>query len=679
MPAWHGQPIWDDANHLTPPKLESWDGLKQMWIPGVTSQYYPFVYTAFWLQNRIWGGTPLGYHLVNILLHAGSAFLLLKILKLLNIPGAGFAALLFALHPVQVESVAWMSELKNVLSGTLYLGSGLAYLHSYSSGRRRTLYAVALGLFVLALLSKTVTATLPAALLVVLWWRNGRLTWKSDVLPLIPFFVVGIGMGLVTVWVERTFVGAAGSEFEFSFIERGLIAGRVIWFYLGTLVWPNNLTFIYPRWEINAAGWWQYIFPIAVLILVAALWRLRLRSRSPLAAFLFFSGTLFPALGFFDVYPFRYSFVADHFQYLACIGAITLVSAGISMVCSRQPLRAVCGLALAATLSILTWRQSRMYADVETLWRTTIEKNPRAAIAHTNLGVLLLAKGDPDTAISHLETSLKIRPDDAETHNNMGLALTQRGRRDEAIPHFEEALRIKPGLAAAHGNLGTLLQEKGELDAAARHYEKAIELRPDSPGIRFNLGILSLETGRLDAAVSHFRAAVDSDPQDAEAQYRLGSALHRKGQVTEALQQYRKALDLKPGYKEAHGDLIVALLQSGQTSEVLREFERKLSSAPDDAQTLNNVAWLLSTATPASLRDGPRAVAMAERAVQLTGSMDVSTLRTLAAAYAQNKQFDQAIATARHASKLAITGSNAALAQAIERDIGFYRTGTALQ
>jgi tetratricopeptide (TPR) repeat protein len=679
IPAWNGQPIWDDANHLTPPKLESWDGLKQMWIPGVTTQYYPFVYTAFWIQNRIWGSTPLGYHLVNILLHAVSAFLLLKILRLLNVPGGGFAALLFALHPVQVETVAWMSELKNVLSGTLYLGSGLVYLHFYSSRRRWTLYALALGLFVLALLSKTVTASLPAALLVVLWWKNGRLAWKSDVLPLMPFFALGISMGLVTIWVEKTFVGASGSEFEFSLLERGLIAGRGIWFYLAKFIWPQNLTFIYPRWQIDAAVWWQYIFPIAVLILVIALWRLRTRSRSPLAAFFFFAGTLFPALGFIDVYPFRYSFVADHFQYLALIGPITLVAAAISSIGNRQRLiRPVCGLALVAALSILTWRQSRMYSDMETLWRTTLDRNPRAAMAHTNLGVLLLAKGEPDAAISHLETSLRIKPDDAETQNNMGLALNQKGQPDKAIPHFEEALRIKPGFAAAYGNLGTVLQEKGQWDAAARNYEKAIELRPDSPGIRFNLGVLSLQTGRLDAAESHFRAAVEADAQDAEAQYRLGSALHRKGQAAEAISQYRKAIDLKPDYKEANADLIVALLQTGQTSEVIRQFELMVNSAPDNAQTLNNLAWLLSTANPTSLRDGARAVAVAERAVQLTGNMDVNTLRTLAAAYAQNKQFDQALATARQASKLAISGSNTALAQAIERDIGFYRTGTPL-
>ena len=329
QPAWPGLPIWDDDAHITQPMLRSLQGLARIWMqPGASQQYYPLVHSVFWVEHRLWGDATLGYHLVNILLHAFSALLLVRILRRLEVPGAWLAATIFALHPVQVESVAWISELKNTLSGAFYLGSALAYLE-FDRKRGPKLYMVALGLFVLGLLSKTIIATLPAALLLIFWWKRGRLSWRQDVRPLIPFFLAGIAAGLFTAWMERKSIGAQGSEFDFTFIERFLIAGRAIWFYLGKLFWPAELIFIYPRWNVSQAVWWQYLFPAAGLLLLTVLWKLRQRCRGSLLALLYFAGTLFPALGFFNVFPFRYSFVADHFQYLAGIGPITLVSAGI--------------------------------------------------------------------------------------------------------------------------------------------------------------------------------------------------------------------------------------------------------------------------------------------------------------------------------------------------------------
>ena len=292
------------------------------------------VHSVFWVEHKLWGDATLGYHLVNILLHAFSALLLLKILRQLEISGAWLAAAIFALHPVQVESVAWISELKNTLSGVFYLGSALIYLN-FDQTRRLKFYVAALVLFGLGLLSKTVIATLPAALLVVFWWQRGKLSWKQDVRPLLPFFLAGVVMGLFTAWVERKFIGAEGKVFDLTLLERMLIAGRVVWFYLGKLFWPAGLVFIYPRWEVSGTVWWQYLFPAATLLLLAGLWAWRRRNRGPLAALLFFVGTLFPALGFLNVYPFRYSFVADHYQYLAGLGVITVVSAGAAQLLGR--------------------------------------------------------------------------------------------------------------------------------------------------------------------------------------------------------------------------------------------------------------------------------------------------------------------------------------------------------
>jgi protein O-mannosyl-transferase len=250
-PALSGSLLWDDPQHLTRPELQSIGGLWRIWFePGATQQYYPLLHSAFWLQSHLWGESTLGYHVINVLLHALSAWLLVEIARRLGSGGAVLAGFLFALHPVQVESVAWISELKNTLSGVFFFSSALAWLR-YDEQRLRTRYVLALGLFVAALLSKTVTATLPVALLVIAWWRYRRIRWIEDAVPLIPFVLLGAAAGTFTAWYERTAIGASGSEYAFTFIERTLIAGRGVWFYLGTLVWPANLSFVYPRWSIN--------------------------------------------------------------------------------------------------------------------------------------------------------------------------------------------------------------------------------------------------------------------------------------------------------------------------------------------------------------------------------------------------------------------------------------------
>jgi hypothetical protein len=291
QPAWHAGIIWDDDDYITPLKLRSLNGLARIWTqPGATHQYYPLVHTVFWVEHKLCGDATTEYHWVNILLHASSALLVAKILRRLKIPGAWLAAALFALHPVEVESVAWITELKNTLSGLFYLSATLVYL-GFDRKRSWENYALALGLFILGLLCKTVIATLPAALLVVLWWQRGKLSWKRDVLALTPFFIAGLGAGLFTAWMERKFVGAAGAEFDFSLLQRILIAGRDIWFYLAKLCWPVNLAFIYHRWNVSQGVWWQYLFPAAALLLLALLyWR---RWRGPLAGLLFFVGTFF--------------------------------------------------------------------------------------------------------------------------------------------------------------------------------------------------------------------------------------------------------------------------------------------------------------------------------------------------------------------------------------------------
>jgi tetratricopeptide (TPR) repeat protein len=631
-PAWQGGMLWDDDGHITRSDLRTVAGLGRIWFDlKATQQYYPVVHSVFWIQHRLWGDDMLGYHLVNIILHGLSAFLIAVILQRLSVPGAWLAAAIFALHPVHVESVAWVTELKNTLSGVLYLSAMLVYLR-YDQARKRHLYAGALALFVLALLSKTVTATLPAALLVVFWWRLGRLEWRRDVRPLVPFFVIGAAGGLFTAYLERTLIGAQGAEFQFTIVERGLIAGRVIWFYLGKLFLPINLMFIYPRWQVSQAVWWQYLYPVGALALLTVLWLMRNRSRAPLAAMLLFCGTLFPALGFFNVFPFRFSFVADHFQYLASIAVIALFSAIVAGLAERWHIRSKPAIALllvltAGLLGIPAWSQSRQYADAETLYRATIDRNPSCWLAYNNLGIV---KADTlkDEALAHFEHALRLKPDEPEVHNNLGSILRGMGRlqeavdhlqvalrldpnyfdahhnlgltlmrlgRPEALIHLQEAVRLNPGSAEARSSLGNALKAVGRIEEARIQYQQALQLRPDYADARYNLGVILQGMGRPEA-VAQFEEAVRLNPDFAEARNNLGSALQSLGRLQEAETQYREALRLKPGFADARYNLGNVCQKLGRVEEAVTQYREALRLKPDFAEAHNSLGFALQGA-----------------------------------------------------------------------------------
>jgi len=520
--------LWDDDGHLTRPDLQSLHGLWRIWFElGATQQYYPLLHTAFWMEHRLWDDAVLGYHLTNVVLHAAAAGLVVMILRRLSIPGAWLAGFIFALHPVCVEAVAWISEQKSTLSAVFYLGSALAYLH-FDQTRRRAQYFLALGLFVMALLSKTVTATLPAALLLIFWWQRGRLEWRRDILPLLPWFVVGASAGLFTAWVEKNTIGAQGADFSLTLTDRFLLAGRVIWFDLRHILLPANLIFIYPRWRVDSGVWGQYLFPVGVLALAAGLWLLFRPRRGPLAGFLFFAGTLFPVLGFFNVYPFVYSYVADHFQYLANLGIIVPVAAGLTLAAQRTSVRKSVTAVLLLALGVLSWRQSGMYRDSATLYRETLQRNPQCWLAHNNLGHdLLEVPGQLPEAIDHFEAALRLQPNFPQAYNNLGIALLQLpGRLPDAMADFQTALRIQPNYPEAYNNLGIALSRiPGRLPEAIADFEAALRLRPDYAEAHNNLGIaLSRVPGRLPEAITHFEAALRIKPDDAQTERNLAAA-----------------------------------------------------------------------------------------------------------------------------------------------------------
>jgi protein O-mannosyl-transferase len=603
-PALNGQLLWDDDGHVTKPALQSLHGLWRIWFEvGATQQYYPVLHTAFWIEHRLWGDAVLGYHLTNVFLHVVASCLVVWIVRRIALPGAWFAGFLFALHPVCVEAVAWIAEQKSTLSAVFYLGAAITYLR-FDRTRRKTLYFCALGLFVLALLSKTVTATLPAALLLVFWWQRKQVGWKRDVRPLLPWFALGAAAGLFTAWVERRYVAAEGPDFELTLLQRCLLASRAIFFYLGKLVWPVNLTFTYPRWNLDPAAWRQYGFPLGVLALGAGLWLLSQRRRGPLAAFLFFAGTLFPALGFFNVYPFIYSYIADHFQYLASLGIIVPIACGLTLTAGRIPMgiRWVAPWAcifLLGALGVLTWRQSDMYQDSVTLYRATLLRNPASWMAHNNLGsILAKTPGQAPEAIAEFEAALRIRPDYADAHNNLANVLEEMpGRLPEAVTHLQAALRGRPDEAAIHNNLGSVLAKlPGRLPDAVAEYEAALRIDPNFVYAHNNLGIaLTQIPGRAPEGIDHLRTALRLAPDIAELHNSLANALAQvPGGLSDEIAEYEAALRIKPDYEEAHLNLGLALAAvPGRLPEAITHFEAAVQINSDDLQAQYNLGLAL--------------------------------------------------------------------------------------
>src|SRR5947199_1989847 len=524
QPAWHGGLLWDDDANIASPELRSLDGLRRIWFePRTTQQYYPLLYSSSWLQERFWADSPTGYHLVNLLLHIGCVVLVLKILRLLRIPGAELATIVFALHPVNVETVAWIAERKNTLSGLFGLAATLWYL-KFDEGRSRRSYALAVGLFLLGLLSKTAIVTLPLALLVIFWWKRGAISWRRDVVPLVPFFFLSAAAGLMTSWVEYGNIAYKARILDFSLLDRCLIAGRAFWFQLAKLLWPSNLMFVYPRWEINAAVWWQYLFPLAVLGSLGILWSLRRWSRGLLAGVLVYIFLLLPTLGFLNQFFFVYSFVSDHWQYLACLGIITPCASGIVLLAGRLKswqawLERGSIVLLAGVLFLLTWQQSRMYTDAEMLFRTTIARNPACWMAYNNLGNILY----------------------------------QANRIPEAMKLFKQALRIKP--AVAHYSLGNALVLTGRTSEAIDQYKQAVRIDPDYAEVHNNLGNALVQTGRPSEAIDQYMQALRINPNYADAHNNLGAALARMGRVSEAIEQVKAALRIKPNYIHAQNNL----------------------------------------------------------------------------------------------------------------------------
>ena len=546
-PCLHGGFVWDDDAWTTKltPLFQQVSGLGAIWSwPTPLQQYYPLSATTFWLDYQLWGFWTLPYHVENLLLHLVAAALFWRLLARLAVPGAGLAAVILVLHPMMVESVAWITERKNVLSLALFLGALLAYGRFAKlwdsptapdqdpSRPRRPLAAPAriaeaaghwgswgwaLALFLAAYLAKATTFAFPAVVLLLVWWKRGRWRWREDVLPTLPFFAASLALGLMTSWLERNHLGARGPDWQIPLAQRCIIAGHALWFYVGKLVCPTNLCFIYPRWDTVDLTPVDWLWPSAAIAVLGALWGFRRRiGRGPLTAALFFAGTLFPLLGFINGYFMRYSFVSDHWAYLPSLGLIALAASLATRAAEHRPaLVHSLGILMLAGFATVTFLQSALYCDPETLYRVTLAKNPKADLAHNNLGLLLMHAGQTEEAISHFEKAVELRPTSAHAQNNLANLLWSAGRTREAIQHFEAALQSEPDNPGTCNNLAMLLATNPE--PALRNGTRAVALaehanhlcRGRNPAVLGTLAAAYAETGRYAEAAATARTALE--------------------------------------------------------------------------------------------------------------------------------------------------------------------------
>ena len=485
-PALNGDFIWDDDLHITKKKaVIGEESFKRIWTTS-DAVYYPLVLTTFWVEWRLWSGQPMGFHIVNVLLHAINAILLCFLFHQLGIKWAWLGGAIFALHPVHVESVAWITELKNVQSGFFYLLTLLFYLR-FLDNRRRQWYLATLIMFLAALLSKPSTVMLPVILLIIHWWLN-RPFQKKDIFSIVPFFALSALASLWTIWEQKYHSGAIGSEWSIGLFERIAIAGYNIWFYTIKLLFPYNLTFFYPRWEIASLSISAH-FPLVLLLIfcLAPLKNYHTWGKAVFIALSYFIVTLFPILGFFNFYFMRYSFVGDHFQYLPSMGIIALITGGAALhfekwdlaqtkkTFSWQKTGAGLGLAVLLIFGALTWKQGHIYKDMETLLRDSINKNPKAWMAHSNLGMMYEEKGFLDKALVEFKETLRIYPDHSGAHNSLGNIYLLQKKYKRAIETYRGALKLDPENKGFLYNLALSYEGTGNFKLAKEYYKKILE------------------------------------------------------------------------------------------------------------------------------------------------------------------------------------------------------------
>ncbi|MDE2667810.1 MAG: tetratricopeptide repeat protein [Acidobacteriota bacterium] len=576
--------IWDDFIWFQSPAVLEWSGLGAIWSwPSSIEQekhYWPLTYTTFWLEHKIWGLEPTGYHVVNVLLHLLNSLLLWRLLLRLVVPGAWVVAAVFVAHPLNVESVAWIIERKDVLSGLFYLLAVIVWLR-FLEQPRPWRYGLALLLFVAGLLSKSVVVTLPVALLVVQWWKTDRITTK-DLQRVAPFFLVALLITLADLYSYDP----GRHDLDYSWPERVLIASRALWFYAGKLVWPTDLSVIYPRWNISLGDPWAWLYLAAALVLAAVLWLMRHRiGRGPLAGTLFFVVTLSPVLGFVNHGYMEYSLAADRFQYLAGIGVMAVIIGaavhGASRLSGKWKMGAT-GLlvVLLAFLGTRTWRQAGIYRDDVTFFNHVISLNPKALNAHRNLGLGLIRAGRLEEALAAARIAVAQRPDFTEPYFLLGEILVRLDRLDDAKANFRRVLEIDPRQVKKLNDFAEFCFEQKRYREALDLFRMLLEVDPDNAATHSNLGAILHSLGQLDEVEKHFVRALQIAPRHKEALGNLAWLRFEQKRYREALDLFRMLLEVDPDNATTHSDIGVTLYHLGQAEAALRSFKQALSVDP---------------------------------------------------------------------------------------------------
>lgn len=640
-PALHGGWVWDDGSWTRDiaPLLQDWRGLLKMWTSATAlQQYYPLSGTTFWIDHQLWGDWTLPYHVENVLLHALAAVLFWRLLERLEVRGAWLAGAVFALHPMMVESVAWITERKNVLSMALMLAS----LHSYGSFAgwwkshprvsSRMWWSLSFVLCVAALLAKISAFVVAPTVLLIAWWKDGFTGVRKHRVPTLPFFVVTLGLGLLVSWVEKHHVGAEGHDFDADGIERLLIAGRVPWFYLRALVWPFGHCAIYPTWTLDRGSVWPWLIVAASLAVFGFI--LRKGSRSGVLAALFYLGALVPVLGFLNVYGMVFSPVADRWAYVPCLSLIALL-------CALIPTRrwqVVTAVLVLPVLAFSSWRHAADYRDADTFWSAVLERHPTCWIALHQSGLRAYEAG----------------------HNELALAL------------YDKAIAARPGYAAARSNAGNACAQLGRLDDAERLQRQAIAIDPSLPAVRYNLGNTLLRMGRADEARAWFEQEVKAQPASVEALNNLGCLAVQRGEFEQALDWFARVLRIEPERADVLANQGVALQQLNRPREAIESYTKAFQANPALPAASGNLARLLATSDDASVRNPQRAIEVASRAVEATQRQSLEAWRTLALTQAESGRFDEAIASTNEAIRLAVEAASTALVEELQHELRSY-------
>jgi tetratricopeptide (TPR) repeat protein len=602
-PALNGEFVWDDDAWTTEMAQLNLNvgGLWRIWTePTALQQYYPVTGTSFWLDHQLWGDWTLPYHVENVLLHAACAVLLWRLLVRLNVPGAALAGLIFALHPVMVESVAWVTERKNVLSLALMLAAFLAHKRWEDGDRGWKGYMLILILFTLSLLSKITAFVFAPSLLLLAWWKRGHLQWRRDVLPSLPFWVITLALGAVIWWLETHHVGAKGRDFSSTPVQRIISAGHVFWFYPWKLLWPVGLSFIYPDWrsgwQAGSMPWWQWLWPASVVVVLGSLWLARGRTgRGLLACVLFYLGGLVPVCGLMNVYGGLFSPVWDHWVYVPALGILIPAAVGVQWLAAsiRRPWALP---ALASTLlipmSLQIWQLSHQYQNKETLWVETIRRNPNAWLALNNHGAFMVDAGKLEDGIHFFKEATRANPGYAEAWNN----LVQLGRHQESLPAYRKAIAADSNIAPfTRHNMGNALLALGRGDEAMEQFYASLAMKPDYHEAHNSLGAALIQAGRVDEAIEHLREALRLYPTYYQAQNNLGTALQKKGDLDGARACYEKTIQLAPKFVEARFNLGELRHKQGDPDAAKAIYREIISLLPDNAKAYYNLALVLSS------------------------------------------------------------------------------------